>query len=97
MEESLQLLQRERDRYKEYALKAKARGDREAAIAGLKGVKLCDELIKKGGGTEVDLAQLLPKLPQENTRATAPPPAPKQSQQPSLQRAFSRDDPIQVR
>lgn len=95
VEDSVTKLHRERDRYKEYALKAKARGDREAAIAGLKGVKLCDELIKKGGVQEGDLGQLLPKLPPADGASARPapqlPPA-----QPQLQRAFSRDDPIQV-
>ena len=42
------MLRKEREKYKDYALKAKARGDKDAAVAGLKGVKACDELIKNG-------------------------------------------------
>ena len=42
------MLRKDREKYKDYALKAKARGDKDAAVAGLKGVKACDELIKNG-------------------------------------------------
>ena len=78
-------LKAEREKYKDFALKAKASGNKDHAVFGLKAVKLCDTLMAKSSAGEPvgDLSTLLPPLP-----TTASPP--------KLQRTFSRDDPIQL-
>ena len=87
-----------REKYKSFALQSKSQGDKENAIWGLKAVKLCDMVLKKlekGDSADFDISSL-PELPtlhkNENkteTKFEAQIPA-------TLQRSFSRDDPIQI-
>ena len=75
-------LTEKRSYYKALALEAKAKGDKQNAILGVKGVKQCDELLQRfQAGHDVDLSFLV---------------VPQAPQPPTLQRAFSRDDPIDI-
>ena len=77
-------LAEKRASYKALALEAKAKGDKQKAILGVKGVKQCEELMQQlQSGHEIDLSS----LPEVTTTAPAPS---------SLHRAFSRDDPIDL-